>query len=128
MTGLQIRQFFRDLLGSRAAEILDAELITIRNLYDERLHEREMRIAELKEELGILKAELEQFKMKYPLPLASLYGPTPKPPVFEPFTEPSPNSWAAIQDRWYREQETENGIPRQERQEPQQQVQSEAGG
>lgn len=110
MTGQQIRQFFRDLLGSRLNAHLEEELLRLRSDYDTRLQERERTIAEQREELIQLRSKLDRWEMVL-IPLSGKDGglltPRRQHPTFEPLLGADPTSWEAIQADWEKRQRDE---------------------
>ena len=56
--GACIRRFFRELMGSRIAERLELDLINLRNDFDQRLHDKDLIIASLREEKAQLNAKI----------------------------------------------------------------------
>lgn len=106
MSGLKIRQFFRELLGSRIAEHLETELLYLRQDFDRQLQEKANTEARLVSEIQDLKAKVDRYELVL-LPLASPAGKlfTPKKePTFEAMIEPE-SSWTRYQREWYAEQE-----------------------
>lgn len=102
MTGSEIRQFLRDLFGSRLAETLEESAMRQREQYEYRLQEKDRVIADLREELAATRTKCELYE-KTLIPIVSpagdfLRGPQ-KPPI-QLVTEPDPNSWAGIQAAW----------------------------
>jgi hypothetical protein len=60
--GARIRQFFKELLGSRLVERLETDLITLRNDFDQRMHEQVLIIAGLREEKQILMSKIMMYE------------------------------------------------------------------
>lgn len=56
--GACIRRFFRELMGSRLSERLELDLINLRNDFDQRLHDKDLIIASLREEKAQLNAKI----------------------------------------------------------------------
>jgi hypothetical protein len=56
--GKRIRQFFRDLFGSRITEHLEIELIQLRQDFEQRLQDQGLVIAALQEEKALLNAKI----------------------------------------------------------------------
>lgn len=97
--GYQIREFFRQLIGSRVASLLEEQLIRQRQDYDQRLNERDEVIAGLRQELVEARGKLDRYELALiPLvsPVGTLLNPPRKPPTFEPVLD-TPQSWAEIQ-------------------------------
>lgn len=99
MTGYRVREFFRQLIGSRVASLLEEQLVRQRQDYDQRLNERDEVIAGLKQELVEARGKLDRYELALiPLvsPVGNLLNPPRKPPTFEPVLD-TPQSWAEIQ-------------------------------
>ena len=73
MTGSSIRQFLRDLFGSRLIASLELQLLRLRTDYDERLQDKELTIATLREEKAELSAKILTYENTI-MPLASRAG------------------------------------------------------
>lgn len=73
MTGAEIRQFFRELLGSRLVSTLELDLLRLRSDYDLRLQELQLIISTLREEKAELSAKVLRYETAL-LPLASRAG------------------------------------------------------
>jgi hypothetical protein len=104
--GTTIRQFLRDLFGSRLNAHLEEELMRTRQDFENRLMDRERVIADQREELGQLKAKVDRYEMVL-LPLSSpaggFFAPRkPRPPLHP--TDPEFKSWPQIQAEWDKEQ------------------------
>jgi hypothetical protein len=98
MSGQQIRQFFRDLFGSRLAETLEEAALRQREQYEYRLQEKERVIVDLRADLTELRAKCDRYELAL-VPLVSPAGDFlrgPQPPPLQPLTEPDPTSWAGI--------------------------------
>lgn len=125
--GLRIREFFRDLLGSRLLARCEEELLRVRADAETRMLEKDRYAAELREEIAQLRSKCAQYELVLiPMvsPAGNLLAPKRPAPTFDPVIEPS--SWEAEQERWYREQaeialaaerqkETTDGVPEQRR-------------
>lgn len=108
MTGIIIRKFFRDLLGSRVSATLEEELLRTRQDYEARLLEYSHQAASLREQIAQQSAKIEKYEMVL---LPMVYGNLLKPktePQFMPSIEPDLNSWASIQAAHERKQMEED--------------------
>lgn len=94
MTGLEIRQFLRELFGSRLNAHMEDELFRLRGDYDTRLQEREARIAELKEQVLHLAEKIDRYEAIF---LPKFFGPKKEQVPLEPFE--TEESWAAFKER-----------------------------
>jgi len=104
--GSTIREFFRELFGSRLAERLDEELMRTREDCDGRIVEYQHQQAQFRQEIAQLRAKIEKYEMVLlPMVYGNLGG--KKEPTFIPSIEDDPDSWAAIRARHAREQEEE---------------------
>ena len=102
--GKRIRQFFRDLFGSRVSEHLEIEKIQLRQDYEKRLLEKDTQIASLREEKALLTSKITVYELTL-LPHASRSGAEvvayskPKKPSFS-FVDTTP-----VKSRWQQYQE-----------------------
>jgi hypothetical protein len=104
--GKLIREFFRDVFGSRLAARLDEELMRTREDCDQRIVEYQHQQAQYRMEIEQLKAKIEKYEMVLlPMVYGNLGG--KKQPTFEPVIEPDPDSWAAIRARHEKQQREE---------------------
>ncbi len=71
--GKRIRQFFRDLLGSRVAEHLEVQLLQLREDFEKRLQEKDQVIASLREEKQQLMSKVATYELVI-LPHSSRVG------------------------------------------------------
>ena len=102
--GAGVRQFFRDLFGSRLIERLELDLVTLRNDFEQRLQDQALLIATLREEKQLLMSKVTTYEMTI-MPHASRAGAEvvayqkPNKPNFS-FTEiPAPKSrWQVVQE------------------------------
>jgi len=88
---------------------LEEEILSLRNDYQTRIHDREVYIADLKEEIQQLRGKIEEYTMiLIPLQRGGIFGKRPDTPapVFQSSIE-SEDSWAAIQAKHYAEQEAQ---------------------
>lgn len=104
MTGSDIRQFFRGLFGSRLVERLEEDLVRLRVDFEARLQDKEVLIANLREEKQHLTAKINLYELSI-MPRASVQGAEvvaysrPTKPSFskEMFQSPPPiSSWQKI--------------------------------
>lgn len=73
MTAGEFRQFFRDLFGSRLVSGLEVQLIQLRADFEERLQDKELVIATLREEKAALIGKVALYEASL-LPLTSRAG------------------------------------------------------
>lgn len=115
--GNSIRQFFRELLGSRVAEELKQVLeherdsaLQLRMDYERRLQDKDAAIADLRGDLLQAAAKIAQYELVL-IPLANPAGRAllqgREKPDFETISSAATSSWAQEQDSWYRQQERE---------------------
>lgn len=104
--GACIRQFLRELLGSRVTEHLEIELLRLRSDFEQRLMEKDVIISGLREEKQLLMSKTTMYETTL-LPYASRAGAEvvayqkPKKPAFEFMDIPAPKSrWQQVQDDW----------------------------
>jgi hypothetical protein len=111
--GTIIRQFFRNLFGSRYVEHLEEELMRLRQDQDRVLHDRDVVIASLREEKQQLNAKIIMYENTI-LPRSSRMGaevvayqkPKPPSPKFNfAAMPPTKSRWQAYQEQYYKEQE-----------------------
>jgi hypothetical protein len=100
MTGKSIRQFLRDLLGSRLAEVMQTEILRLQMENQQLRQDKDQTIAELRSE----KAQLNAAVLTYQLNINQRVGidPTRKraeKPSFASFTSPK------VKTAWQAEQE-----------------------
>jgi hypothetical protein len=103
--GARIRQFFRELLGSRLAERLELDLIHLRQDFEQRLQDQALLIATLREEKQLLMSKTAVYEMTL-MPHASRAGAEvvayqkPSKPTFSYAEIPAPKSrWQVVQDQ-----------------------------
>jgi hypothetical protein len=102
--GKRIRQFFRDLFGSRVLVHLELEKIQLREDYEKRLQDKDVVIASLREEKALLMSKITVYEMTI-MPHASRTGAEvvayqkPTKPAFN-FLEipPEKTRWQKIQE------------------------------
>jgi hypothetical protein len=104
----KIRQFVRDLFGSRLTEHLETEKFHQQTMYEARLLERDQTIAALRQELLRLQAKFDEFELdpSYFWWLAQR-GRSTLPPRSDSnsVSEVPASTWQAIQAEHYRKQE-----------------------
>lgn len=118
----KIRQFLRDLLGSRLVARLEEDLLRLRADYDARLNERDETIADLRDQLAQLRAKLDTYEVVLlPLtsPVGNLFNPKPRTQTLDSVIEPE-GSWARTQREWYAQQNEDNLSEKQPGEEVQQ--------
>ena len=105
MTGSDIRQFFRDLFGSRLIQRLEEDLLRLRNDFEARLNDKDIQLAMLREEKQQLQAKVALYEITI-MPRASVQGAEvvayskPTKPSFsrEMFNSPPAiSSWQKVQ-------------------------------
>lgn len=62
MTGKEIREFFRDVFGSRLVAQLSEDLLRLRSDFEQRLQDKDVAIAQLREEKGMLMAKITTYE------------------------------------------------------------------
>lgn len=107
--GVEIRDFFRELFGSRLVERLEIDLLHLRQDFESRLHDKENAIAGLRSEKAVLEAKIMLYEQSI-MPTASRLGADivahqkPKKPNFGVnFKQPPPTK-----TRWQQVQEDHN--------------------
>lgn len=102
-TGKRIRQFLRDLFGSRIAEHLDLQIVQLRQDFELRLQEKDRLIASLYEERQLLSSKVAMYELTI-MPHASRVGAEvvayqkPTKPKFSMVDMPAPQSrWQKVQ-------------------------------
>ena len=108
--GIRIRQFFRDLLGSRLTDHLETELLRIRNDYESRLLDKDRIISDLRSDLVALSGKIDRYELVL-LPLTSPVGDLFRPKrdvALKATTDKSaPSTWEEIQAEHYAQQAAE---------------------
>jgi hypothetical protein len=111
--GAVIRQFLRELFGSRYLEHLEAEILRLRNDHDRALHEKDLVIAELRTEKAQLNGKIITYEntimnhsSKMGAEIIASQKPKPPSPKFS-FADlpPTKSRWQQYQDQYYKEQE-----------------------
>lgn len=104
--GAHLRQFFRELFGSRLTAHLEEELLRLRNDHNQALHDRDVQIAALREEKAQLNSKIiiyENTVMAHSSKMGAevvAYSKPEKPkPNFSFVDMPETKSrWQAVQD------------------------------
>lgn len=116
--GLEIRQFFRDLFGSRLVERLEEDLLRVRQDFEERLQDKELVITTLRSEKTEMQAKILLYERSI-MPTASKLGAEivahqkPKAPNWGvDFKQPPP-----MKTRWQQVQEDHEKNLREEAEE-----------
>lgn len=113
MDAKSVRQFFRDLFGSRYIMQLETDLLRLRQDLEERLRDKDQIIADLRAEKAALQGKIIVYENSL-LPLASKAGadvvaatkPKPKPNWGITFGEPPMmTNWQKIQADWEKHQD-----------------------
>ena len=119
--GRVIRQFFRDLFGSRIVEHLETSLIQLRQDFDQRIQDKDKEISALKEEKALLTSKITIYEMTL-MPHASRAGAEvvayskPKKPNFEFFDSIQTKSrWEQYQEDYYKSEETREAAEKAEK-------------
>jgi len=102
--GARIRQFFTELFGSKLVARLEEDILRLRNDYDQRLHDKDVMIAALREEKALLMSKITVYEMTI-MPHASRTGAEvvayqkPTKPSFN-FLEmpPEKSRWQKVQE------------------------------
>ncbi len=89
--GAKIRQFLRELFGSRLVERLELDLIHLRNDMDQQLHDKDVIIASLREEKNLLMSKVTMYEMTI-MPHSSRIGAD----IVSSYVKPSKPSFAYI--------------------------------
>lgn len=93
--GMKIREFLRQVFGSRLNAHLEIELAQLRQDFEARLQERDQRCAELQSDIERLRGKVAEYELVLiPLTSGIRLGGNPTPPSFsDPIIERS--SWQA---------------------------------
>jgi hypothetical protein len=113
MVSATVREFFRELFGSRLITNLEVQLLQLRQDYERRLQDKDQVIAELRTEYALMRGRMSIYENTI-MPLASRAGAqivaatTPKPlkPNFSPeaFVAQLPKSrWEVVQEEHEKE-------------------------
>ena len=108
--GKRIRQFFRELFGSRVVEHLETELVQLRQDFEKRLQDKDQSIASLREEKALLMSKIAMYEMTI-MPHSSRIGAEvvtynkPKKPSFAFVdTGHTKSRWEQYQEDYYKEE------------------------
>jgi hypothetical protein len=113
--GARIRQFLRELFGSRYAAHLEEEIMRIRQDHDRTLHDRDLQISALREEKQLLQSKIVVYEntvmahsSRMGAEVISSQKPTPTKPNFS-FADipPTKSRWEQFQDNYYAQQAKE---------------------
>ena len=104
--GALIRQFFRELFGSRYADHLEGEILRLRNDHDRVLHDRDVQIASQREEIARLNTKIIVYEntvmshsSKMGAEVVAYQKPAPPKPAFNFVDMPQTKSrWQVMQD------------------------------
>ncbi len=115
--GFKIRQFLREVFGSRVSAVLEETVMRVRADCEDRLRDKDEVIADLRTRLAQIEMKAELYE-KVLIPLKSPVGNLLQPkdrPVFESSVE-SGSSWSAIKNSWMaqefsEEKPADEGIP-----------------
>jgi|SRR5271154_4080756 len=102
--GFTIRQFFRELFGSRLTERLEEDLLRLRSDMEQRIQDKDNLIADLRGDRAVLLAKIATYEMTI-MPHASRMGSEivayqkPTKPNFAPVDIPQPKTrWEMVQE------------------------------
>jgi hypothetical protein len=104
--GALIRQFFREIFGSRLTQHLEEEILKLRNDHDRALHDRDVQIASQREEIARLNGKIVIYEhtvmahsSKMGAEVVAYQRPTPPKPKFD-FVDmpPTLSRWQQIQN------------------------------
>lgn len=117
--GSEIREFFRELFGSRVIQILELQTLQLRQDFEQRLQDKDQVIAELRAERAIMQGRMVIYENTI-MPLASRAGAqvvaSSTPTILKPnfpasasaFAAQLPKSrWEIAQEEHYRRQDEE---------------------
>jgi hypothetical protein len=106
----KIRQFLRDLFGSRLVSTLELRVLEVQQECERRVADKDRVIEMLQSDLATVRAKLEMLEtVVIPVisPVGNLFKPKPDKQTFEAMTGPTPGSWAWVQAEWDRKQREE---------------------
>ncbi len=119
--GKRIRQFFRELFGSRVAEQLELSAIQLRQDFEYRLLEKDNLIASLREEKALLTSKITIYELTL-MPHASragaevvAYNKTKKPSFSFVDTTPVKSRWQQYQEDYAKAEEEKEVKEKQEK-------------
>lgn len=111
--GARIRQFFRELFGSRLVARLEEDLLRLRQDFESRTQEHQSVVASLREEKSLLMSKVAMYEITL-LPHASRAGAEvvayqkPIKPAFSFVDMPAPKSkWQQVQEDYEKQLEKE---------------------
>jgi hypothetical protein len=112
--GALIRQFFRELFGSRLVERLEEDLMRLRQDFEDRTQEHKIIVASLREEKQMLLSKIATYEAVI-MPHTSRVGAevvayqVPKKPAFNFVDMPREKTrWEQYQDEYYKEESTKD--------------------
>ena len=112
--GALIRQFFRELFGSRLVERLEEDLMRLRQDFEDRTQEHKIIVASLREEKQMLLSKIATYEAVI-MPHTSRVGAeavayqAPKKPAFNFVDMPREKTrWEQYQDEYYKEESTKD--------------------
>jgi len=105
--GSLIRQFLRELFGSRLVERLELDLINLRNDMDRQLHDKDVMISSLREEKAMLNSKILVYEntvmarsSRMGAEVVAYQKPAPPKPNFSFFDMPPTKSrWQVFQEQ-----------------------------
>ena len=106
----KVRRFFRELFGSRLIATLELRVIEVQQECERRVADKDDLIASLRSDLAAARTKIETYEVVLlPLvsPVGNLFKPKPDERTFERLSGPEPGSWAAVQEKWYKQQAEE---------------------
>jgi len=122
-----IRQFFRDLFGSRLVDTLELRILEIQQETERRIGDKDRMIDMLQSDLANLRVKMESYEtiiLPIVSPVGNLFKPKPEPRTLERLSGPEPGTWAFTQMKWNEQMAAEaeaekerDGIPGQAGQE-----------
>jgi hypothetical protein len=122
--GKRIRQFFRDLFGSRVTEHLEVALVQLRQDFERRLQDKDVMVSSLREEKAMLMSKITLYELTI-MPHASRTGAEvvayqkPKKPNFS-FVDvpPEKSRWERVQDEHNKQMAEELAEEAKKKEEP----------
>ncbi len=117
--GSEIRTFFRELFGSRLVELLETQLLHVRQDFERRLQDKDQVIADLRAEKALMLGRMVIYENTI-MPMASRAGAqvvsainpsVPKKPTFnvsELMSQLPKSPWEVEQERYYKQRDEED--------------------
>lgn len=114
---LRIRQFLRNLFGSRLVSSLELRVLEVQQECERRIADKDDLIASLRLDLSNLRAKMDTYEtVLLPLtsPAGNLFKPKPQQ-TFQELSGPQPGSWQWVQAEWDRKmlEEAEQEAPKE---------------